>query len=1319
MGMEVDRLDIQIQAEATKAVGQLDKLISKLGNVSSALTATNTSGLRNFSSGIKQLSSSMQSMSNVKTTDFNRLTKGIEKLGLINNSAIYKAGNSIRSFANSLQGIGSVSDDAVKLGEVANGISKLGSAKIEKVTTILPKLSASLKEFMTTLSTAPNVSENIINMTNAMANLASNGSKFSSTVNGLGRAAKTLSKSNNEASNSFKLFGKSSGDASRSIYTLTHHINSLVGAYFSLKFVIGSVLGGIKKSMDFIETVNLFQTSYKKIGEEAAVKNGMTWGSESADAYAKAFIGRAQTFNDKLVNSLGLDPNTMMNYQATFGQISNSLGLTSKTVENVSQSFTMLGNDIASLWNVDTKNAMEKLQSGLVGQTRPLRELGIDTTQASLQLTAFKYGIHETVSKMSQAEKVQLRWLSIMDQSSVAFGDMAKTINSPANQLRILKQQWDNLTRSIGNLFMPVISAVLPYINAVVIALRNMIDTLATAMGFELPDYTDSKIYTDVTGGIDGISDATDKAAGSADKATKANERLRKSFLGIDEINVISKNESGSGSSGGSGSGSGGSSSGSGNSKLDDAINKKTDSYIDKWNEQLATMQNKAEELAAVIQPKIEAFVTFLEKISPLFAGIAAAFITYEIITWFGKLAEKIGLLSLSPAGVIAIAIGALAALVTAVGMYYDDLVKKDLGKHFGDVILSQKDIDEISNQLTNNKYTANIDIYLSAKAKLDDLKTDIQGDLKTLDNLNWKVSIGLGLTKEEQSTYKSTIEKFITDTESYINQQNYVVDLAIKAVAQDDGKFSTEMQSLVDEYFKGSKDKMASLGKKLRNTMDKALADGVIDATEEKTISNLISEMNEITSQVSDAQFKAKLQMITVDGDLTADSFKDLTKKIQSAIDGKVKSEKEAYNTALVGINVAYQAKMDETKNATEKAKLKKQWDSDVKKLGVDFSNTKANITLSGMNFSLDELTKNYKTELDKTAPGLAAITKTTLSPAISSQIEKMDATTAMGVLTQNMTQSYINALSHSGMSAASQTGLKKMLKALEPSKEQLQKIYDDSLKAGTRVPDGVSAALTDAANLGALTGDMDSIAFLIGQKLSTDPTFMNLLKTGKIAGKDLNQNLIDGLKSKIPDLQLQAGKLVTKSGTAINDKLTEKKETIKGYGSRYISYFKSSFDNDGTAVLSVKGWLDKISDMVKNFQIPDLNFKLKLDATGSSAADLVKSTGIKISKRAVGGFPDVGEMFIAREAGPELVGTLGGHTAVANNSQIEAGIEEAAYRGYARAMMDFGGNNQSGSNKITVESNLYVDSEKLWGISQKGKAKYERRNQTALNLT
>jgi hypothetical protein len=1254
----IDRLEIEVQAQASKANAELEKLVGKLDKVSSSLSRINASGLKGMANSIQSLSTSMQSMSNVKTADFSRLAKNIEKLGNIDQSKINGTASALRTISSALTASTGLTNGATQITELANSISKLGYKSASTAITNIPLMANALRGLMQTLSTSPNVSKNLIDMTNALSNLANQGSKVRSATNGINSSLKKYSNTAKQASTNTKNFSL-----------------SLAGLYAKLWLVrraVNLLFGSIKKSMDFTETINLFQTSFKKIGVDTATDLGMEMGSAASEEFAKGFINRAQAFNDRITDALSLDPNLMMNYQAVFAQMSNSMGLVANSAMNISESFTLLGNDIASLWNIDTDDAMKKLQSGLAGQIRPLRTLGIDISQTSLEMTALNYGIKDSVENMSQAAKVQLRWLSIMDQAEVAFGDMAKTIDSPANQLRILQQQWVNLTRSIGNVFLPIVTTVLPYINALVIALRRMVDTLATAMGFELPDYTDTNIYTDVTGDIEGIGDGADEAKDSVDS-------LKKSLMSFDELNILSSGKS-KGIKLDVGSGYG---------ELDNAINDKTTSYMAKFNEELANMKNKAEELADKIQPKIQAFVDTMDKISPILKAIGAAFVTYKVVTWFGELATAIGKFHLGPAGIAALAVGAIILIYEAVKEYNKKLVEEDLASRFGDIQLSMEEMEKVAQRITDTEYSAKLDVYISEKAKLDELETSITDDVNALNKLNWKISVGLELTPEEVAEYGATVEKFITDSEAYIEQQHYVTKLAIDAVIND-ANFNTEITQLVDEYFNGSKDKMAQLGKDLRSEMDNALADGIIDATEQKTIDNLIKEIAEINSKVADAEFKAKLQMITVDGDLTPDSFKELTAKIQEIIGERIGKAEEASYTVLASVNAAYSLKMENATTATEKKAIQNEWDSAVKEITNNLSKTKAEISFDGTQFSLDSLIDKYGTELTSAKGNIKDKTETYFTEEIVTGITNSDPSEGINALVDGMEFNYLSALDESGLSQATKDGLNEMLAGLEPSEEQYKKIYDDALKTGSQVPDGISSQLTDIANLKALTGDRDAILYLIGQGMADSPEYLEMLAASETAGSDLDESIINGLKSKIPDLQVQGTKLVFTVGKAIKDKSEEyQKDNMPRYANNLIKGYKSAFDSDGTAVLSVKGWLAKIDSEITSHKLPtvSLSTNLLLNISGIDTTDplgiIPKTKGYK-----TGGFPNTGEAFIARENGiPEMVGRIGNRTAVANNDQITNSIASAVEGALINVLVPAMANIGNGQTTVVLE--------------------------------
>lgn len=583
----VDRLEVKVEAEAQGANKQLDKLVGNLEKVSSSLGAINAGGLQGLANGVQKLSNSMLGMKNVKTTDFTSLTKNIGKLGAINTTGLNSAASSMIIMGKSLSGLGKVSENAVQLGELSKSISKLGNKGVANAITNIPQLADALNKMMGTLSRSPQVSKNLIQMTNSLANLASQGSKVSSATKSINSSFKSYSSATDRATKSSKSFASAVG--------------MLYARFWMLKRAAQAMFKSVESSMDFLETVNYFEVAVGKIGKDSA---GL-WqenGYNSAEEYANSFSGRLKELTSKMTgfeidvdgnatmsnaDSLGLNPDIVMQNQAVYAQMADSLGLVGETAINTSKAFTMLGADWASLRNISLDTAWEKFASAMAGQSRAVRSLGIDITMATLQETAYKYGLTQAVQEMNQATKAQLRLLTIMNQSTVAFGDMANTIQSPANQLRILQQNFANLSRIIGNLFLPVIAKVLPYINGLVIAMQRLFTWVGGLLGIKF-----DSINSAIGGAGDGIGDVVggvgDLEEGLED-ANAAAKKLKTTTLGIDELNINAPQED----SGGKDTPVGG-----GNPILDGAIADALAEYEKVWNDAFNRMDNKAKEIA-------------------------------------------------------------------------------------------------------------------------------------------------------------------------------------------------------------------------------------------------------------------------------------------------------------------------------------------------------------------------------------------------------------------------------------------------------------------------------------------------------------------------------------------------------------------------------------------------------------------------------------------------------------------------------------------------------------------------------------------------
>lgn len=322
-----------------------------------------------------------------------------------------------------------------------------------------------------------------------------------------------------------KAFDAQSKQSSRTAKQTASSYTSLYAAFQLARHGITAatrmVAKWIDKSNSYIENLNLFNVS---MGQYA----------ESAEKYAK-----------EVSEIMGINPGEWMRNQGVFQMLATGFGVAADRAAIMSKNLTQLGYDLASLNNKATAGeggTMQKLQAGIAGELEPLRRLGYDLSEARLKAVALELGITKTYKAMNQAEKAQLRYYAIMKQVTFAQGDMARTLDSPANQLRILKAQIDQAAISLGNIFLPLLQAVLPYLIALAKAVRIVADTIASFFGFKIPEFDLSGLNT----GASASEDIADNMGSAAKSAKKMNELL----ADWDELNIIaSENNSGSGKS--------------------------------------------------------------------------------------------------------------------------------------------------------------------------------------------------------------------------------------------------------------------------------------------------------------------------------------------------------------------------------------------------------------------------------------------------------------------------------------------------------------------------------------------------------------------------------------------------------------------------------------------------------------------------------------------------------------------------------------------------------------------------------------------------
>lgn len=606
MAIAYDGIEVNIQASATKAIQQLDMLASRLSGITSALHGINSATFSGLANGVSDLSSSMATLkSNASAKDFTNLAKNINKLASVNASGITSSASAIREINSALSGVSVPESSAASIKSMTDAMAAFGYERMNKAITNIPLFATEFKDLLTTLSQAPEASQNVISMTNAIANVAN-------AMAGLGKGGSSAASALSSKGSFFKSFVSNLMSANSQTKRFGSSINSLAysfGKFYANCFLLIRGLKGLgnamKSAMDYIETFNYYNVTMNKIGSQFA-NQYKKFGYDSAQAYASSFESRLNELTSKMTGfnigkngsmgftnqmNLALDPQLVMNYEAQVASVTNSVGLMGETSIKASKALTMLAADYSSLRNIDLSTVMTNFSSGLIGQSRALYKYGIDITNATLQTYAYKYGIKTAVSEMTQADKMQLRLIAILDQSKIAWGDQANTINSVANQYRIMKAQASNLARMFGSLFIPMLQAVLPYINAVLIALQHLVMWIASIFHIDLAKNMQgiSKAFGGGTDDLEGLADAGDDASDSLDKASDSAKKLAKTVLGFDEINALSDTSSSKGT------GTGG---GAGGIDLSPQIGKLLDQYNKAWDKALKNSQNKAQELA-------------------------------------------------------------------------------------------------------------------------------------------------------------------------------------------------------------------------------------------------------------------------------------------------------------------------------------------------------------------------------------------------------------------------------------------------------------------------------------------------------------------------------------------------------------------------------------------------------------------------------------------------------------------------------------------------------------------------------------------------
>lgn len=649
-------LDISRLNNFSNSLKSLGSVNFKANGLNAAINAINRLGKSDFSQfdtgKLGKILTEMQKLDAIPdvSPSVSRFTTAIAKLA---GTGQY-IGNVSKELPNLATGLNDTAAKLSSMSEVSastnafiTSLGKLASAgdKTGKTASQLSTLAQEVLKFFGAMKSAPDISSSTIRMTESLAVLASSGSKVGRATNSVSNSFNTFSSLGSKAStvihgltNAFQKFaskaislggkaisaiagiGNASSEAGEKIRRLsnplssvTNKLSALYAKGFLAKRALDVLTSPVESAMNYVETLNYFNSAFNQVAEGIDTDEWKKSGIKSVEAYANSFQERAKQLSQKLTGfeisdtgeltrtntaSLGLDPEKTMQYQATFAQMASSMGDTSETALKLSNALTMIGADLASVRNMDFEDVWQDMASGLTGMSRAMDKYGINIRNANMQQELYNLGINTSISNLSQADKTILRTIILLNNSKYAWTDLSNTINQPANQIRMLQANFASLGRTIGSFFIPILQTVLPYVNAIVIALQRMFAYIAKLLGIKLSNFVSS------TGGISvdtgDIADNMDNASGAIDNANTSAKKLEKtlSVLAFDQLNQLNDNsDSGSTSNPSSGSGGGASHLPALDAALDDALS----AYQKAWDEAFKKMSNRANEMADAI----------------------------------------------------------------------------------------------------------------------------------------------------------------------------------------------------------------------------------------------------------------------------------------------------------------------------------------------------------------------------------------------------------------------------------------------------------------------------------------------------------------------------------------------------------------------------------------------------------------------------------------------------------------------------------------------------------------------------------------------
>jgi len=1060
----------------------------------------------------------------------------------------------------------------------------------------------------------------------------------------------------------------SSNKAASSVSTLGGVFSGVKGkvlafgaAWMTFKKTIG---GAVNEVNTYIENMNLFEASMGKYTDDA--------------------LKFAETVQD----AMGVDMGEWARNQGVFMTLATGMGVTADRASVMSQQLTQLGYDISSFYNMRVNDAMLKIQSGIAGELEPLRRIGWDLSDTRLQAEAAALGISKSTREMTQAEKVALRYHLIMTQVTQTHGDMARTIMSPANQLRILQAQLTITARAIGDLFIPALNMILPYAIGAVKAIRLIAQEVANFFGINAEfkvDYSGLDTSGIATGNED-LADSMDDVSDSTSKATKKAKEYKNTVMGFDELNKLNDipdpTDLASDSSKDDGKNLG---------DITGLIPIDTYDFMKDLKDQLG---KDTDEIAKKIRDN-------LKKLLPVIGAVGAGFLAWKLgpnlLKSIGKVSGKLGglgkdgkkagkLMSVIPEGFIK-GVGPWIGAFAIVGAHFTNLainsenfqkgIKQiwewlqkipealsNIGNPFEGISGFLKELGREIKQVFS-EMGIDISPIMEPLGQLMEIFGQVGSKVNEVFDLQWSdaMMVAAGVTAAVIGGPVGTaIAGFILVLEG--------VSLAIRAI----GWATSPCVESIDALAGVSEETAERFGTSLKSMEDATreldtldFGNSVVSAEDVESIKAKIEDIEQtIVENLNGERNEELKELHSLAGVFTPEEMQSVEQRINEYYDGQI----AAATNGSDQINQILANAAAENRSLTEEesAQIQQIKDSMYQQLVESAGATKEELD------AINEAMKN-----NNSAAAVEAA-----SAAIKAAKERKEE------VVKSANEEYNDVVKWA----------KQMYDANEISKERYDEIVEQAKTTAEEqknaAADGYDKTIKETKDkLGELSNNIDYDTGEIRSKW--DVEWENISKkVGEVLGdiKDDYQKWEKDTGKNWNRFWKDAGKNWDGFWKGVGKGAGKWLGNAKSDFERWQKDLSTGWDDFWRGI--GQGW----EQFKENIKLPHIRIEGYIDVP--MLGTIPDPMQMYVDWYARGGFPDTGQLFMAREAGPEMVGTIGGRTAVANNDQIVAGIRNGVFDAMVSAAPMF--RQQEGG---SVELVLRVDSKTLARAVNDGNAK------------